>query len=245
RDDVIVALVTALKNADDNVRRTAVEALGRIGETGATDDVIAPLIAALGDEKVSVRVSACEALGQIGEKAATDDFIAALLTALWDKEMYVRAKACEALGRLGGKAATSSVMNELLRIADFLASNSLKNILVSASSLSKIDSNTVSKLFNFWNRNALQVHNIPLEKIIQAFSDSKIVEWCSIIALHALRRHYAVTIVDQAIIVYGNSEPVKCDMPCHALRDQLVHVFTEQEGLAFHAYNGQGCGEGQ
>ena len=58
------ALITALGDADEGVRRSAAEALGRIGPAAA--EAVPALITALGDADAEVRRSAAEALGRIG-----------------------------------------------------------------------------------------------------------------------------------------------------------------------------------
>jgi HEAT repeat protein len=60
---VVPALTTALGSADASVRRSAVEALGRIGPAAA--EAVPALTIALGDADVRVRQSAVEALRQI------------------------------------------------------------------------------------------------------------------------------------------------------------------------------------
>ncbi|CAF1478325.1 unnamed protein product [Adineta steineri] len=244
-NDVIAALVIALGDANDNVRASACKAFGQLGRKAPANEVIAALVTALRQTNNDVKAGACEALGRIGEKAGTNDVIAPLWIALDDANHGVRARACTAIGQLGGKAATTSVINGLLRISDMAACNSLKKILVSASSLSDLDTNTVLKLFNFWNRNPLLLDGISLKTIMVAYSDTRIAEWGSVIALHALCTRCAVTIVDKMITVYGNCEPVKFDMPCRILCDKLVDAFTKQEGLAFYLDGKQDHGEDQ
>ncbi|CAF4126017.1 unnamed protein product, partial [Adineta steineri] len=152
--------------------------------------------------------------------------MALLVDALKDEN--TRQKACEALGRIGGKAATSSVINGLLCIDDYYAYAAVENILISASSLSDIDSNTVLKLFDFWKQQEWRVRDIPIEKIMEAYVCTKIAQWCPIIGLHTLRTACGITIVGQRVIVYGNSNPVAFDMPSCTLCDDLANVFANQ-----------------
>jgi bilin biosynthesis protein len=75
------------------VRRSAVEALGRIGDPQATS----PLAQMLDDESALVRRSAARALGLAGESSA----VPALRQALADKDAQVRWQAAWALGEVG------------------------------------------------------------------------------------------------------------------------------------------------
>ncbi|CAF3729048.1 unnamed protein product [Rotaria sp. Silwood1] len=230
-NDVIAALMIALRDANDNVRRNACEALGQLGEKAATNEVIVALVTALGDVNGSVRAEACKCLGHVGEKATTNEVIAALMTALRNANDNVRRNACDALGQLGEKAATNRVINGLLCIANKNSYESLSRILLSASSLSNLDSNIVSKLFQFCHDSYLWPRDIPLEKIMMAYLDTKLVEWCPIIGLHSIRTGCSVTTVDRTIVVFGNSEPVKFNMPNSTLYDELVRAFDKQKGL--------------
>jgi HEAT repeat protein len=64
-------IIPALKNEEIFVRSTAIEALGRIGDTRA----VTPLIQALDDEDRNVRKSAAEALGEIKDVKALEPLI--------------------------------------------------------------------------------------------------------------------------------------------------------------------------
>jgi HEAT repeat protein len=105
--EVIPALLEALKDEDDFVRRSAAAALGRLGEIAAQRaDVIPALLGALRDEDPWVRASAAEALGRLGEAATQHPgVIPALLEALKDEDDFLRWSAAAALGRLGEIAA--------------------------------------------------------------------------------------------------------------------------------------------
>ncbi|MFM7355074.1 MAG: HEAT repeat domain-containing protein, partial [Microcystis aeruginosa] len=133
------------EDSDDDVRRNAVEALGKIGSETAIpgllkaledsdDDVrrkaaealakigsetaIAGLLKALEDSYFEVRMSAAEALGKIGSETA----IAGLLKALEDSDEYVRRKAAEALGKIGTETAMTELINRL-KNPDFVTLN--------------------------------------------------------------------------------------------------------------------------
>jgi HEAT repeat protein len=90
-------LATALNHADDDTRRGAARALGKIGP-GA----IPALEAALRGPDETTRLGAVEALSYIGA-----DVVPLLITALRDNSSRVRRAAARALGRLGSEAAQS------------------------------------------------------------------------------------------------------------------------------------------
>ena len=94
------ALLEALKDEDEDVRRLAVFALGRISP--APKDAVPALIEALKDEDEDVRAGAAYALGKIGP-AAKDSVPA--LKALSENEIdpEVRKAAADALKKIQGK----------------------------------------------------------------------------------------------------------------------------------------------
>ena len=136
-DEVVDALIKALKDKDPYVRRRAARALGEIGDKRATD----ALIAALGDPAFEVRSSAIEALAFLKPKQGLEIFATALqdksdwvrfhavmaladlqdrralkplIRALFeDEEKSVRVQAAYALGRLGGAEAVSALAQAL------------------------------------------------------------------------------------------------------------------------------------
>ena len=85
----MVALL--LKDPDENVRSSAIEALGRLGDT----TVVPALIEILGSGNLWLAYPAAEALGHLGDARAVDPLIAAL------GERVLRESAFRALGRLG------------------------------------------------------------------------------------------------------------------------------------------------
>ena len=86
-------LINALNHEDSYVRRSAADALGKIGSELAVN----ALINALNDENSDVRRSAADALGKIGSELAVD----ALINALNDEDSYVRDSAKKALELIG------------------------------------------------------------------------------------------------------------------------------------------------
>ena len=92
----VPALIQALGDDSNAVRRAAAEALGKLGDPQA----IPALIKALGDYWYDVRRAAAEALGKLGDPQA----IPALIQALGDDEFRVRRAAAEALVKIGTPA---------------------------------------------------------------------------------------------------------------------------------------------
>ena len=102
-------LLAALRDAEEDVRRAAAEALGEIGDAAA----VPGLLAALRDADADVRREAAWALGRIGDAAA----VPGLLAALRDADADVRWAAAAALGRIGDAAAVLGLV-AALRDAD-------------------------------------------------------------------------------------------------------------------------------
>jgi HEAT repeat protein len=98
-------LIAALKDKDENVRKQAAYALGKIGDAQAVE----PLSAALEDNDARVRRGAAEALRKIGDAQAVEPLIAALK----DNDARVRKNAAEALGELGGAQAVEPLIAAL------------------------------------------------------------------------------------------------------------------------------------
>jgi HEAT repeat protein len=93
----ISRLLKALEHEDFDVRRSAADALGRIG----SEQVISGLLRALEHEDFGVRRSAVDALGRIG----SEQVISGLLKALDDDDSEVRGQVAAALGRIGSEQA--------------------------------------------------------------------------------------------------------------------------------------------
>ena len=88
----------ALNDADVDVRRTAVQSLGRVGDAGG----VPGLIKATADEEIRAGI-AVVALGRIGPIAKAA--VPALVKVLDDKDADLRAATALALGRIGPGAA--------------------------------------------------------------------------------------------------------------------------------------------
>jgi len=134
REAELNRLLQELKHSDSEVRRSAVEVLGRLGDSRAVE----PLLAALADSSSTVRESAAAALGQSGDPRAVESLIAnlgdfgrssdaavealvelgdiavaPLIKALQVPNEKVRASAARALGCLGNSRAIDSLIGAL------------------------------------------------------------------------------------------------------------------------------------
>ena len=105
RQDVVQALVGAMKDEDPEVRQQAVHALMQVRSPA----IVAPMIAALSDSDADVRQSAAMAVGQMGERQA----IPALSRLLSDSDADVRQQGAFALGQLGAKEAGPALIKAL------------------------------------------------------------------------------------------------------------------------------------
>lgn len=99
--EAVSALTKALRDEYKDVRRSAAEALGKIGHKAA--EAIPALIETICDEDEVVRCSAAETLGKIGPAAA--EAVPALTEALCHGNDILRCNAAEALGKIGPAAA--------------------------------------------------------------------------------------------------------------------------------------------
>jgi HEAT repeat protein len=97
-NEVIPALIAALKDPEPRVTMAAVYVLGELGLRAAPY-----LIRSLKDADTTVRWRAASALGKIGTKVK--EVIPALITALMDLEPEVRSRAADALAEIGAEAA--------------------------------------------------------------------------------------------------------------------------------------------
>ena len=102
-DKAVSVLITALGDADSDVKRDAASALGKIGN----DKAVSALITALGDADSDVKRDAASALGKIGN----DKAVSALITALGDADSDVKRDAASALGKIGNDKAVSALAN--------------------------------------------------------------------------------------------------------------------------------------
>lgn len=91
--DLVAALREALKDSEEMVRRSAAQALGRLGPSTASAQ--ADLAKALKDAKPSVRQNAAWALGQLGKTSVKH-----LGVALADSDRFVQRDAAQALANV-------------------------------------------------------------------------------------------------------------------------------------------------
>jgi len=101
----IPELVKALNHEDSDVRKSAAEALGKIG----SDATIPGLVKALNDENSFIAKIAAEALGRIG----SDSAIPELVKALNHEDSDVRKSAAEALGKIDSDSAIPGLVKAL------------------------------------------------------------------------------------------------------------------------------------
>jgi HEAT repeat protein len=101
----IPELVKALNHEDSDVRKSAAEALGRIG----SDATIPGLVKALNDGNSFIARIAAEALGRIG----SDSAIPGLVKALNHEDSDVRKSAAEALGKIDSDSAIPGLVKAL------------------------------------------------------------------------------------------------------------------------------------
>ncbi len=112
-DAVALGVAARLDSANDSsVRRSAAEALSRIGSERAVDALLKAL---LEDQESDVRWRASYALGSIGSERAVDALLKALLEA---QESDVRQRAAEALGSIGSERAVDALLKALLEDQD-------------------------------------------------------------------------------------------------------------------------------
>ena len=104
-ETAIRELVKALEHEDSFVRRSAAEALGKIG----SEAVIPELVKALEDEDSDVRWRVAYALGNIGSEAVIPE----LVKALEHEDSFVPRSAADALGDIGSEAATLELVKAL------------------------------------------------------------------------------------------------------------------------------------
>ncbi|MEA5522265.1 sister chromatid cohesion protein PDS5 [Limnoraphis robusta] len=97
REAVINTLLEQLTNEDSDVRGSAADALGKLGNSSQT--VVDALLKTLTDENPSVRYHAVSALGRLGNSSQT--VVDALLKTLSDEDSAVRQMAVNAFGNLG------------------------------------------------------------------------------------------------------------------------------------------------
>jgi HEAT repeat protein len=110
-DMVSARLGELLKDPDPDMRRTAAEAMGKIGRGSSR----AGLIAALHDREARVRAASALSLGRVGDRESGP----ALVESLSDPAEMVRAAAALALGEIGPPPVSESlILSRLLHTDD-------------------------------------------------------------------------------------------------------------------------------
>ncbi|WP_293038185.1 HEAT repeat domain-containing protein [Moorena sp. SIO1F2] len=110
KDQVIEICLERLKDNDSDVRSSAVNALGELGNS--SDTVVNGLLALLQDNDSFVRWRAADALVKLGKGSET--VVNGLLALLQDNDSFVRWRAADALVKLGKGSET--VVNGLLAL---------------------------------------------------------------------------------------------------------------------------------
>ncbi|MBS1787777.1 MAG: HEAT repeat domain-containing protein [Acidobacteria bacterium] len=119
KKEVVPTLIRLCGDSQENVRRTAIWALGDLGEKAASEQVISTLVRLLADSQSGIRLAAARALEKFGEEATSDQTISALVQLLTDSDGDVRSTAAQALGMLGEKAVNNKVVFALIeRLGD-------------------------------------------------------------------------------------------------------------------------------
>jgi HEAT repeats len=106
-------VLSLLHDESAEVRRTAVESLGKIGE----QSVVASIVPLLADRVPVVRVTAAKALGRIGA-VSNGTVIAALIRALEDPDDEVKQAAAMAIGELEPSSSQLKPVASLVRASD-------------------------------------------------------------------------------------------------------------------------------
>ena len=104
-------LIQQLQSSDNNIRRSAAEAISKIGPAG--QEAIPALIFALDDPDKAVRALAVNALGEMG--ASAKDAIPMLIQGLKDTHKFDRSGIAFALGLIGpqAKAAVPAILSAM------------------------------------------------------------------------------------------------------------------------------------
>ena len=112
-DTIVPYLASLLADADPEVRRTAAEGLGKLGQPGATE----ALVKALDDPDPAVRQASAWALGQLGEAVAGRASLP-LVDRLRDRSEPVRLSAAIAIAEIGETEAVVERLTRALKASD-------------------------------------------------------------------------------------------------------------------------------
>lgn len=129
-DTIVSYLASLLADTDPEVRRTAVEGLGKLGQSGAAET----LVKALNDPDPAVRRTSAWALGQLGEDAA-DLALSPLVDRLSDPAEQVRLSAARAIGEIGGTEVVVERLAQALKASDATTRRAAVHALLSLDAL--------------------------------------------------------------------------------------------------------------
>ena len=121
RLEAVEALIEALSNPNEDIRRSAVRAVNNLNDPRALE----PLISLLEDENNNIRQLTCFALKDLGDIRAVQP----LIEVLSDSEKYVRKAAVEALGVIGDPRAIEPLKTLLTTEQDQDVINSIESAL--------------------------------------------------------------------------------------------------------------------
>jgi vesicle coat complex subunit len=190
--------VSALGDESEDVRSSACEALGKMGEKAATNEVITRLVSALGDESEDVRWSACDALGNIDKKAATNEVITKLVSMLnTDQNVFGEAE------------------------------KAIDNILNSSTVITELGPKLISDLC-LCGQKLKCLKNISADELIRIFITTENTDWLSVITHVTLLHGVAVSITKQTMTVYEEKEPLEMRIPSLKLAQELTEAFINQ-----------------
>ncbi len=159
-------LLRALRGDEQQTRRNAARALGRLGK--AAEHAMPALFVTAGDSRWDVRAVAVWAIGKIARQEPTVDAVSVLTTALDDPADHVRWSAAQSLARIG-PTAEAAVPALIKRLED---------------PVRKVRASAVSALTNVASRNS---HDIVLPALARLKDDDVFLRKRAASALRALK----------------------------------------------------------
>ena len=191
---VVAPLIDVLKDVDAGVRKSAVIALGNIGDAS----ILEPLIKALKDGDAGVRMNAVIALGKLGNTKALE----ALVDALKDEDAGVRKSAVIALGNIGDARAIAPLLEYMFANPDPTTGHEEKALrkMVSNSNLTEDIIRIAAKAAEFQTFYVEQIREDPLEcledsnRVVKALCSNKSPVISNLLILISQRSNIPVTI---------------------------------------------------
>ena len=138
-------LIKASKHEEEEIRQSAITALGQIGDA----TTVPILIQALDDQHKKIRMQAAVSLGKIGDPSA----VSSLIKALDDQSTQVRINATIALGRIGESA--QQAIPDLTKVLNLADERSYINVVWA---LAQMGAPAVPALIIALNHNNEKVH---------------------------------------------------------------------------------------